>query len=177
MIIEPYILQPIEFLPFDENLPKIASILTAHLSAIIPNIQVEHIGSTAVPGTPGKNIINLLLVTESDRLDSILDALVRLGFQKSPLNKQESPELPLRVGMVRYQDKPYYVHVHTTKQGSRFHKSGLFFRDYLLQHSEIIPEYARIKKEAVESGKTDALSYNKAKEPFIQSVLEQMPKG
>lgn len=174
MIILPYKLQPIEYLPYDANLPKVAELVSRIIIEQIPGARSEHIGSTAVVGMPGKNIINLVIPSNREQFAPRLQLLERLRFGVSPLNKPEPSYRPLRVASVEYRSKMYNVHVHLIVDGSDDLTGARFFRDYLIQNPHQQTIYAKIKEQAVQSGKTDAASYNAAKSPFIQSILVKM---
>ncbi len=52
------------------------------------NSQIEHIGSTAIPGTIGKGIIDILVICENEQ-DQIYirNKLITLGYIQGELNK------------------------------------------------------------------------------------------
>ncbi len=174
MDILPYQLKPIQFLPYDVNLSKVAELVSRIIIEQIPGARPEHIGSTAVVGMPGKNIINLVIPSGLDQFEARLQVLSKIGFQESPLNKSEPSYRPLRVASIKYQNKIYNIHVHLIVEGSDDLAGARFFRNYLIEHPQEQKRYAEIKQEAVSQGKTDATSYNAAKEPFIRAVLAKM---
>ena len=45
-----------------------------------PGTVVEHVGSSAVPGLPGKNVVDLGIEADPDDIPAITDALLSLGF-------------------------------------------------------------------------------------------------
>lgn len=171
MIIEPYHFEPIHYWPYEAALAAVSEAVMELLAKAMIDATPEHIGSTAVPGTPGKNIINLIIPSVLDQFDARLRILESIGFSASPLNKPEPPTRPLRVGSVMHGGKRYNLHVHLVESDSTDYHAAIFFREYLQHHPEAVIQYALIKKTAVEAGMTDAISYNKAKEPFIRSIL------
>ena len=144
------------------------------INAGLPGAEVEHTGSTAVPGLAGKNVVDLLLVTERERFGEVLCGLEALGFRESPFGDIPE-ERPLRVGTVPHRGRRYPVHIHVTRRDSEDHENILFFRDYLRAHPGAAEEYASIKKRAVEAGHVDAAAYNREKQTFILSVLSKRP--
>lgn len=171
--VESYIPIPIQFLPADPGSTDVVAEIVKIVQQKIQNAQFEHIGSTAIPGMPGKNIINLQLLTKREDYAERLGVLQELGFIPSNSPLVDVVQEPVCVATVAFEGKQYTVHILLTPQGSPYHKNAVFFRDYLIAHPAVSKEYAQIKKAAVLAGKTDPVSYNKAKEPFIQSILSK----
>ena len=49
-----------------------------------PDLTVEHIGSTSVPGLPGKGIVDLSIETTPDDIPAVVELLYDLGFGPQP---------------------------------------------------------------------------------------------
>jgi GrpB-like predicted nucleotidyltransferase (UPF0157 family) len=65
---------------FDEQRRRITPVLRDHLTQ-----DIEHMGSTAVPGLPAKDIVDMLAVVAE--IDAVLDAIgpmASLGWQHAP---------------------------------------------------------------------------------------------
>ena len=58
--IGPYERRPVSVAPWDPNVVVVADRVIAIIGARRPELHVEHIGSTAVPGLPGKGIVDLV---------------------------------------------------------------------------------------------------------------------
>lgn len=173
MKIEPYVVKPVEYLPYDPLLPRVVDVVVTFIQRALPEARFEHIGSTAIPQMPGKNSINLQLLISQEHYQDRIAILKRLGFVPSPSPLVRDAE-PVLVASVRYKSLPYSVHILLTPPNSPYHRSAVLFRDYLLSHPSVAKEYAKIKERAVAEGKTDPLAYNKAKEPFILNILGEM---
>ena len=72
---------PVQVHPADPHAPEVARRLIALIASRWPATPAEHIGSTAVPGLAGKNIIDLLLAAPPAHIPAITQALGELGFQ------------------------------------------------------------------------------------------------
>ncbi len=156
---------------YDESATEVFEIIKRIIQSQIPEMEIEHTGSTSV-GIAGKNIIDALIVCERDEFVDILTRLEEVGFHISPF--QNLPEdRSLRVGSIVYENKRWLIHIHLTPRGSEDHKNILFFRDFLRANKEAAQQYAKIKQRAVEEGKIGAPEYNDEKAPFILSVLEK----
>jgi GrpB-like predicted nucleotidyltransferase (UPF0157 family) len=79
MTIEPYTSRPAEYCDYDPQAPLVANVLIALIQANAPNVRVEHVGSSAVPGCGGKGYIDLLVQYPDGELDVAKRALAELG--------------------------------------------------------------------------------------------------
>lgn len=98
---------------------------------------LHHIGSTAIPGLPAKDIIDLQL-TVNDLVDVDADALEQAGFERRPIVTDHCPpgfDLPegdLRKAFYRSKGRPANLHV---RERGRFNQRySLFCRDFLRAH-------------------------------------------
>src|SRR5262249_22832853 len=171
-LIEKYELIDSQYHDFDADALAVFETVKRIIAAKLPEVTIEHTGSTAI-GIGGKNIIDALVICESGDFTNELHQLETLGFQISPFAGIPN-ERPLRVGSIIYRNKRYLLHVHLTRRGSEDHWRILFFRDYLRQHREAAAVYEQMKHDAIEAGRIDATEYNDEKAPFILSILEKM---
>jgi GrpB-like predicted nucleotidyltransferase (UPF0157 family) len=127
-------------------------------------VEVEHIGSTAVPGLPAKPIIDLMASTEDlDAVDD--DALEALGYRMRP------SVMPERLFYRRedYDSTAYHLHVVTTETWPT--RNERLLRDHLLAHPADRDRYAAIKRELMEKfGPGDA--YTQGKTELIQELTD-----
>ena len=72
---------PVQVHQADPDAPEVARRLIALIATRWPATPAEHIGSTAVPGLAGKNLIDLLLAAPQAHIPAITQALLELGFQ------------------------------------------------------------------------------------------------
>jgi GrpB-like predicted nucleotidyltransferase (UPF0157 family) len=173
MKILPYHLPEITFLPADPTTGLVADRLAALIREADEHVVVEHIGSTSIPGMPGKNSINLLVLVQKDEFEASERMLERLGFHDHPFKKEPS-DRPLKVGSVEVEGGLYGVHVHIIELNSDNHRNSVFFRDYLTQHPEEVARYAEIKRQLADQ-KLSSEEYNAAKQPFIRDIISRRP--
>jgi GrpB-like predicted nucleotidyltransferase (UPF0157 family) len=64
----PYQKQPGEFQEYGPLAPEVAQYVIDVIQMHIPNVTVENIGSTAVPGCSGRAVIDLMISTRTNRL-------------------------------------------------------------------------------------------------------------
>jgi len=79
--IGPYHRVPVQVYRADPQAPQVATRLIALLATSWPATPAEHVGSSAVPGLTGKNIIDLLMAAAPADIPAITAALLELGFQ------------------------------------------------------------------------------------------------
>lgn len=136
-------------------------------------IDIQHIGSTAVPGLSAKPIIDIAVLTESiSDTDIYTEKLEKIGYIYKPaMSSQE--RIFLRKG------DPVEYHLSISEPRFSYWKRQMVFRDYLRNHPEAVKEYVEIKKEAMR-GLSDkevqdpsmSDEYNSKKGPFIEKVLK-----
>lgn len=137
------------------------------------SVQVEHIGSTAVPGLAAKPVIDVLLGADTlGAIESRIKDLERLGYRYIPKYEQA---LPTR----RYFTKAagpdsLRVHLHAVVRGSRIWREQIAFRDALRSDASLRAEYQSLKQALAETFAQDKASYTAAKEPFVRSVLSSL---
>ena len=69
---------------WDPRTVDVAATISSMVRRRRPDLAVEHIGSTAVPGLPGKGIVDLSVEVEPAEIPGIVEMLHGLGFQPQP---------------------------------------------------------------------------------------------
>ena len=140
----------------------------------MPDGQVDHVGSTAVPNCQGKGIIDLMLRYPPGRLENARNVLVHLGFQRQTGADPFPEERPMRVGAITDGGTTYRVHVHVVAEDDREADELIRFRDRLREDSALLEAYVASKRAAMTTGSVDNIAYNRAKEPIIRAALDQL---
>ena len=138
--------------------------------ALGKNAQIEHVGSTSIPGLGGKGILDIIIGTQKNLVNSSLKRLQKNGyeFRESASTKQR---LFFRRDYRSRDGSERRVHLHLTFIGSKDWIEILKFRDYLLTHPIEIKEYEKIKRKAIEQANGEGSAYRKIKERFILEVI------
>jgi GrpB-like predicted nucleotidyltransferase (UPF0157 family) len=169
--IGPYIHKPAELQPYNPLYPNIAQYVADLIRTKLNCVKVEHIGSTAIEGCDGKNIIDLMALYPKGFLEKTKDALSALGFQPQP-HKDPFPEnRPMRVGAVDYDGLLFQIHVHVIHQDDAEAILTLKFRDILRKDKQLRDRYVQCKRQILQAGSTDSLDYCRAKSSFIEKVV------
>lgn len=166
--------------PYDEEWPRQAERLIGRLSRALGQRapEIEHVGSTAVPGMPGKDVIDLQIgvseLTDADDPEFVA-VLGQLGFPRledvrmdHPTGELLDPELWVK----RYHvscDPGRVVHIHVREADSAGWQSALLFRDWLRACPDAAAEYVAVKQRLADST-PDSRSYATAKEPWFEDV-------
>lgn len=145
-------------LRFAEHRARIASALGAAAR------QIEHIGSTSVPGLAAKPIVDVL-VTVDDVADeaSYLPALEAAGYE------QRVREPDHRMFRTPARD----VHVHVWQTGSEAARNDLRFRDRLRADAADRALYEATKRHLAGREWRDMNDYAEAKGPVIRQIMER----
>jgi GrpB-like predicted nucleotidyltransferase (UPF0157 family) len=130
-------------------------------------IAVHHIGSTAIPHTYAKPIIDLLVeVRDLAEVDERSPAMESLGY-----------EVMGEFGIAgrRYfrkdDDSGTRTHqVHIFKAGSGQAKRHLAFRDYLIAHPDVAREYSDLKRGLAAAHPNNPDAYMDGKDAFIKHL-------
>src|SRR5215203_4943048 len=172
-LIGPYRRVPVKVHQPDPNAPEVAGRLIALIATRWPATPAEHVGSSAVPGLHGKNIIDLLLAAEPPQIPAITQALLELGFQ--PQVPVAFPATrPMLWGAFRYGSTDYRVHVHVVPASSPEVAAMRGFRDALRADPLLRRRYAALKRAIVAGGPIDPVAFTKAKHDWIVATLDQL---
>lgn len=157
--------------PWDPRGPEVARIVKDMIERLLPEVEVEHIGSTAIPGCAGKGIVDLQILYPPSKLEMVKQVLQELGFQRQ-ISRDPFPEdRPMRVGAIEYDGSVYRLHVHVVAATSSEVARVRAFRDRLIANARLRDEYVARKRRTIESGVTDTLDYTLEKGSFIQDVI------
>ena len=161
--------------PWDPRVIEVAERVIAIVVAHRPDLEVEHIGSTAVPGLPGKGIVDLATETDADAIPGVVDAMYKLGFGPQPGPDPWPPTRPMLVGSYVLDGREYRIHFHVQPAGADY-ALDLRFRDALREDPELAADYARVKAEIVEVSPTplDGPAYQDAKGGWILETFDRL---
>src|SRR5215475_14077849 len=164
MRIQSYCSTSAEFRAYDPEAGEVANQVVGVIQNIEPALQVEHIGSTSVPGCGGKGIIDLGVLYPEGLLARARAALDLLGFQRQGGPEPFPEERPMRVGSIQWGEHRFRIHAHVIAQKSEEHGQLIWFRDALRARPALRRRYEERKQAILASGVQDPLEYCKAKE-------------
>lgn len=130
-------------------------------------MDIQHIGSTSVPGLAAKPIIDILLglkqVPPSQAEISGLEALGYLYCGEFGIPGRHY----FRRGMPRTHQ------IHSVLVDSDFWKSHILFRDFLRAHPDAAQQYEALKRKLAVEFRYDRERYTDSKAPLIERLLEK----
>lgn len=130
---------------------------------------VQHIGSTALPGMPAKPIIDLLGGVASMAIaDALVTPLLGAGYTTSA---EFNATLSDRRWLMRWANGRRTHHLHLVVVDSPAWKQRLHFRDALRQNPGLAQHYAGLKHELAAQHRFDREAYTQAKTAFVLLVL------
>lgn len=182
----------IELLPYDANWPLMFEDLKVKLLAAIGHLQpeIEHIGSTSIPGLMSKPTIDIQIGMPSEKaLNALHQNLIPKGFtrnarwdRKLPFRRfflklgqrKGGPKIPSLIdenfkGDVRSQFIAK-ANIHCTEKAHPWHADHLLFRDFLLSDEESRRDYQNFKLELAKKEWELTADYAGAKDEIISII-------
>ncbi len=171
--IRPYTRLPAAFHPWDPRTVEIAAAVSRLIASACPGVDVDHVGSSAVPGLPGKNVVDLGIEADPAEIPGLTDALLSLGFQRQAGLAPFPPTRPLLLGVVDHDGTPFRVHLHVMPPARHELAELRGFRDALRTDAALRDAYAAVKQRIVDEapdGEANLL-YTVRKGDFVQDTL------
>ncbi len=145
-------------------------------------VEIEHIGSTSVPGLAAKPILDInIIIPNRDLLPTIIGRLAELGYEHNGdqgiLGREAFKRTSTQVPFTEPFQNWMRHHLYVCAEDARELKRQLFFRDYLRSHPAKRDAYAELKFKLVIQFRNEREKYTDAKSSFIQGILDQMPRS
>ena len=172
---------PAALVPYDPAWPEQADRIIARIQTACGSkaLRVDHIGSTAVPGMDGKDVIDIQVTVGSlAEADEIADALADVGYPRKAHITSDAPKADARSTVTKFDrtndsslwqkrfhaaaDPGRAAHVHVRVDGWPGQQFALMFTDWLVANPGVRDDYVAAKRAAL-----DAPDYAEAKEPWF----------
>jgi GrpB-like predicted nucleotidyltransferase (UPF0157 family) len=135
-------------------------------------LDIQHIGSTSVPGVESKPIIDIVVAVKRIKdVENLIESVEKLGYEY----KREAGVSGRRF-FVKGSEKNRTHYVHMVKLDGRQWKNLTNFRDYLLEDKKNIKEYNELKESLARKYKDDRDTYTKKKSFFISRAIKKFEK-
>jgi len=128
---------------------------------------IQHIGSTAVPGLAAKPVIDILL-----GLKQIPPSLTQIANLKA-LGYLYCGELGISNRHYFRRGMPRTYQIHAVQVDSEFWRSHILFRNFLITHPAAAKQYEVLKRKLAVEFRSDRNQYTNNKAPLIQQLLVQ----
>jgi GrpB-like predicted nucleotidyltransferase (UPF0157 family)/chloramphenicol 3-O-phosphotransferase len=159
---------PIVVTDYDNDWPRFFEEIAQPVRDAVADLgaQVEHVGSTSVPGLAAKPIIDIdVVVGSAEDVPTAIERLRSLGYVYQGDKGVRGREAFLWPRGARQH------HLYIVVQGSRPYLDHIEFRNYLLDHPEVASECAALKTKLAEQHGSDGFGYTDAKTDFVTGIL------
>ena len=144
-------------------------------------LRVDHVGSTAVPELPAKDVIDIqALAIRLDDPDTLIARMTEAGFRHVEGIIADEPAVDTAPILGRDDwTKLFFrepkgarrVHIHLRRNGAAAARNTFLLRDYLRDQPGARLDYGAFKLALAEVTKKDREAYQRIKRPFIATVL------
>jgi GrpB-like predicted nucleotidyltransferase (UPF0157 family) len=136
------------------------SLLKDVLRGVVLNI--EHIGSTAVPGLAAKPIVDILMeVAGFSELDNLTAEMAAIGYKAKGENGIRGRRYFQKGGILRTH------HLHVFQNGDPNLERHIAFRDFLRNHDEVVRMYEILKRDLASRFENEKEKYQDGKSEFV----------
>lgn len=160
----------VQLLPYDDTWSTEFATEAELLRGVFGNdVEVEHVGSTAIPGLVAKPLIDIqvgIKILADAR--KFIPRLEKLGYHYMP--ERDKPD---EVFMPKGPEALRTHYLHIVEIGSERWKNTLLFRDYLRTHSDARDEYAELKQALAQQYGNYRPAYTEAKTAFVASIIDK----
>lgn len=142
----------------------------ARLHAEFPQLlEIEHFGSTAVPGMPAKPIIDILAGVESMAIaDALFEPILAFGYTTS---RAFNAMLADRRWFMRSANGRRTHHLHVVVFEGQAWTARIRFRDMLRSSTLLALQYAELKSALAVRYRHDREAYSEAKSAYVAAVV------
>ena len=134
-------------------------------------LDVQHIGSTAIPDMPAKPIIDVMAGVASMAVaDALFEPLLDDGYVTS---FEFNAGLSDRRWFMRHTNGHRTHHLHVVVHEGELWRQRLAFRDALRSNAALAARYATLKRELASRHQADREAYTQAKGEFVRSIIVQ----
>jgi GrpB-like predicted nucleotidyltransferase (UPF0157 family) len=161
---------PFVVVDYDEAWPALFEELAGPVREAVADLgaEVEHFGSTAVPGLAAKPIVDIdVVVTSTANVPAAIERLRGLGYVY-----QGDKGIPGREAFL-WPPGAIPHHLYVVVAGSEPLVAHLAFRDHLRACPEVAAEYGALKRRLADEYRDNRAGYTEAKSEFVLGILQR----
>lgn len=162
--------EAVVLVPYDPQWPLLFNRERDRLMRLFPSrlLDVQHFGSTAIPGMPAKPVIDLLAgVASMEIADALMEPLLSSGYTTSA---EYNATLADRRWFMRWHNGHRTHHLHVVLFGGPVWRCRLRFCDVLRANAELAQQYITLKQRLAAQYGADREVYSNAKSEFVLSI-------
>lgn len=155
--------------PYFPGWPRVFEQEKARLEASLGELalDIQHVGSTAIPGLAAKPIIDIAIaVRDWEEASVSVRPMELLGYEYKG-------ELGIARRHYFTKGSPRTHHIHMVERDSESLLTYILFRDYLIEHREARERYAALKAQLAERFPNHRELYTEGKASFIQGAIQE----
>ena len=139
-------------------------VVRVRLASLLPDAEVEHIGSTSIPDLPAKDVVDVVVGVNLHQWSIAMDVLRSDGF-----DCEGQREGHARFSLPNRSNRAIVVHL-VERQGRQWHRR-IVFRDILRKDVRARERYLSVKREAAARTK-DWGAYTAHKADVVAAILK-----
>ena len=160
----------VEVVPYDPAWPSRFAAERASLTTAVGSFftDLEHIGSTSVPGLRAKPIIDMMAaVATLSESGPLVSALQPLGYKLIETGMRN------RLFLRKSNAEGQVFQLHVVEQATWPERKERLMRDHLIAHPDEALAYGELKDQLAKQFADESLTYTKAKTDFIQGMVDR----
>ena len=136
------------------------------------DVNIQHIGSTSIIGCSAKPIIDIAIgVPNLEYGKKLIPILQKMGYHYDGRN-----DFGVRYFLKKCENDIETYFIHIEDKNSRMWQNHIIFRDYMNLNPEEVIKYSNLKEELAQKFCNDRKSYTKAKETYIEQIIDKALK-
>lgn len=140
-------------------------------------VRVDHIGSTAVPGLPGRPQLDVQVsVAEPEAEEEYRDALEQLGFTLW-VREADHRVFRARAGVLPAPAARFETRLYVCRSGGVLEYDQLLLVQHLTNDADQRDRYATLKRSLAREFRNDPLGYAERKRLFLRETARQAHRG
>jgi GrpB-like predicted nucleotidyltransferase (UPF0157 family) len=161
-----------EILPYDPIYAEIFALVQRYVASRTDNVELLHIGSTAIEDLRGKPMVDIVAVTERTDLRAEQREFEGIGFHRRNV-WVDRDDKPYVCGALEFNGNLYNINIHICHRNEPVHKDSLAFLELLRRRPDLRRRYERAKDHAHAVDPANPEIYNREKEAAIREIQDE----
>jgi len=159
-----------DFLEYDPAYPRVFSELVRIIQSVLPDAQVEHVGSTSVPGLGGRGAVDAVVVSDPADRARMVQALKGIGFSDYPYGAGQ----PALTYTLHLDGQTISSCCTFSRPSTSTSKAGSHSGNSCVAILSRSSSTRRSKRRRLPRAKTQPWSYQQAKTPYLEELWRRI---